>query len=431
MQFSVYICLFFLTLLYSVFLNDNSIQASFIPLLKRLSDQIDNEFLDLKNPSANKESFDYIIQLRPELTSIQVQDHIKWLQSLPLDDQQLIKVKHTYDFGAGKFKGYTVRLPSEMTRVLASLPQIISIEKDVNVSTTFTIQQSEVLNWGPSRIWQKTMSFLNIFRFWSSQGSDVDVYIVDSGIYTDHLDFGGRAKEGVSFADNPTGDQNGHGTHVAGIVGGLRFGVAKLCTLISVKVLNSNGVGPYSSIIAGLNWIYNITRTSGRPSVINLSVSGPKSTAVNAAIEACVAGGIHVAVAAGNANTDACLSTPSSASGVVVAGSMNMYMRMSAFSNWGTCVSFLAPGEVIVSAGITALNATRAMSGTSMASPHVAGAIAMILSEVRMGPARMSRYLMGVISKNLITDMKNNTFNGLLYLNESKISVDDVLALTA
>jgi len=209
------------------------------------------------------------------------------------------------------------------------------------------------------------------------------------GIYTAHPDFGGRATWGTNTIDTTNSDCNGHGTHVAGTVGGTTFGVAKKVNLIAVKVLDCGGSGSYAAVISGIDWATAQHQKSGKTtSVANMSLGGGKSTAVNQAVAAAVAGGVVMVVAAGNSNADACNTSPASEPTAITVGSTDTGVNVendqvdvrSYFSNYGTCVHIFAPGSDITSAWIPPAT-QNTISGTSMASPHICGIAALLVGE--------------------------------------------------
>ncbi|KXS11076.1 subtilisin-like protein [Gonapodya prolifera JEL478] len=257
-----------------------------------------------------------------------------------------------------------------------------SVEELEGLEHTFTDQPSAP--WNLIRLSQRTIPLGTSYAYGARAGVGVDVYIVDTGVFADHSEFGGRAKVGVNFVTTEDfWDGNGHGTHVAGTVAGATYGVAKRASIVAVKVLDKNGSGSWSDIIAGIAWVAQQARNSTRRSVANLSITGSYMQSVNDAIASCVrTSGVHFAAAAGNAGLDGCQYSPGSASnmGAVSVGSVNSKDTVSSFSNIGSCLTIFAPGESIISASPASTVATRIMSGTSMASPHVAGVMALALS---------------------------------------------------
>ncbi len=249
--------------------------------------------------------------------------------------------------------------------------------------------------WGIDRVDQRSLPLDSRYRY-SSGGAGVTAYVVDTGVRSDHLDFGGRVTAGYNAASSdPAGsDCSGHGTHVAGTIGGSYSGVAKSVTIVPVRVF-ACGVAqtPTSVIIAALAWIV-ADHDAGEPAVANLSLGGSADPALDAAVNALIADGVTVVVAAGNEATDACASSPARVAGAITVGAVDSSDLLASFSNRGSCVDLFAPGVSIVSAGYLSANGLRVMSGTSMASPHVAGAVALLLVEQPgLSPAQASTIL--------------------------------------
>lgn len=233
--------------------------------------------------------------------------------------------------------------------------------------------------WGIDRVDQRTG--INGSYNYTSTGSGVTAYVIDSGINTAHSQFGGRARVGRdSVGDGRNGqDCSGHGTHVAGTIGGSTYGVAKAVSLVSVRVLDCAGSGTFSAIIAGIDWV---TYTHGGPSVANLSLGGGYNQATNDAVARSTASGVTYAVAAGNSNANACNYSPASSPSALTVGATSLSGSNDVrayFSNWGSCLDVFDPGVNITSAWIGSTTATNTISGTSMAAPHVAGQVALYL----------------------------------------------------
>ncbi|WAQ90374.1 hypothetical protein PtA15_12A363 [Puccinia triticina] len=284
--------------------------------------------------------------------------------------------------------------------------------------------------WGLQRIDQRKMingragsSALVNYDYYYSQpaGEGVIVYILDTGARETHNDFGGRVEMAAQFGGYDLDDGNGHGTHCAGIVAGNRWGVAKNAQVKAIKVLADDGSGSTSDVIAGVQYALQQYKASGYPpSVVSLSLGGDKNSALDRAVQAAINQGIHIVVAAGNSNTDACLSSPASVSGANVVSAIDIKDNRASYASWGTCVDFFAPGSDISSAWFTGDDAVKRMSGTSMATPHVAGLIAAHLSRQNYTTQQMSDKLKRDATRDAVylgpTDSApSNTPNVLLY----------------
>jgi len=259
------------------------------------------------------------------------------------------------------------------------------------------------------RIDQRKFPLDKSYTFPNSAGKGVNVYIVDTGVDTKHEQFENRAKIGGAFCFGCTtdGDDNGHGTHVAGIVAGKTVGVARKANIISVKVFNGSGSGSFSDVIAGLAFVLtDHLANQNKKSIVNLSLGGGSNQATNQAVAALVQNGIHVVVAAGNDGGDACLTSPASeASAVTVAALENTADILTDFSNFGNCVDIIAPGRNIKSASANTPDQLTVFSGTSQATPHVAGTIALIIANSgNLSPTAMTNKLIKLSSKNVVDE---------------------------
>jgi subtilisin family serine protease len=267
--------------------------------------------------------------------------------------------------------------------------------------------------WGLDRIDQRKRP-LNGSYIYNTSASSVTAYIIDTGILSSHQEFGGRVVGGVSAIEDGRGssDCNGHGTHVAGTVGGSRYGVAKGVKLFAVRVLDCAGSGSNSGVIAGVDWV---TYNHRKPAVANMSLGGGASQALDDAVRNSVRAGVTYAVAAGNENQNACNTSPARvSSALTVAASTRSDLRAS-FSNYGSCVDLFAPGQDITSAWYSSSSATNTISGTSMATPHVAGATALYLqSNQGASPSTVASNLTGTATTGVISGA-NGSPNRLLY----------------
>jgi subtilisin family serine protease len=267
-------------------------------------------------------------------------------------------------------RGFHATMTDRQARRLAADPAVRYVEQDATVAMTGTP------TWGLDRIDQRALPLSKSYTAPSAAG--VTAYVLDTGIRLTHQEFGGRATNGYDFVDkdNVAQDCNGHGTHVAGTIGGATWGVAKDVKLVGVRVLGCSGSGSYSNIIAGVDWV---TKHAHGPSVANLSLGGSISKALDDAVNRSIAAGVTYVVAAGNDNRDACRQSPADAPAAITVGATDDKDKRASFSNYGTCLDLFAPGVRIESASNKSNTATMLMSGTSMASPHTAGAAALVL----------------------------------------------------
>ena len=308
-------------------------------------------------------------------------------------------------------KGFAARLSAPAAAALGSNPLVASVEPDQMMRADVT--QSMDANgdpWGLDRIDQGALPLSRTYTY-TSTGAGVHAYIIDTGIWTLHPEFGGRANN-VFDAYGATGeDCNGHGTHVSGTIGAATYGVAKAVSLHGVRVLSCAGLGLNSDVIAGVDWV---TANHVNPAVANMSLGGGKSPALDQAVTNLYNSGVFLAVAAGNDNVDACTESPSGAASVFTVAASTKTDAKASYSNWGTCVEAYAPGSAIVSTYLG--GTTMSLSGTSMATPHVVGVAALYKATNGNQPsATVANWITTNATSGVITGNPSGTPNLLLF----------------
>jgi subtilisin family serine protease len=312
--------------------------------------------------------------------------------------------------------GYAAHMNANQAAAVANDPNVSSVEQDGYVSIDAT--QSPAPSWGLDRIDQRDRPLDNAYTP-PNAGTNVTAYIIDTGIYVSHSDFGGRASVGTdTVGDQAVGapgygiDCNGHGTHVAGTVGGTTYGVAKSVSLVAVRVLSCAGSGSWAGVISGIDWV---TAHHAANAVANMSLGGGFSSSVNTAVANSVASGVTYAIAAGNSNADACNYSPASTPTAITVGATQSDDLRASYSNYGTCVDLFAPGTGITSDWNN--GGTNTISGTSMATPHVTGSAALYLSaHPGSSPAQVTTGLLTAATVGDVTSPGTGSPNLLDYV---------------
>jgi len=381
----------------------------------------------------------YIVIFKKDIGNLSIMNHLDQVYSMIKIksnngiDNNMNKINHIYNIDG--FRGYHGKFDDETIKMIKESPEVLSIEKDQKIKINDLGVQSNA-PWNLSRISRR--QFLendvnkNKYVYQDSSGEHVTVYVIDTGIDANHIEFGDRVRWGGNFSDEiEDTDLNGHGTHVAGIIGGSVYGVAKRVQLVAVKVIDKSGEGSLSYVIQGIEYAINdhIKRQKENPSekenptrsIINFSIGGSLSAILNRAVDTAVSNGLNVVSAAGNESMDACETSPASSDNVITVAAVNNNDEITDYSNHGNCVNVLAPGEMIDSAWIGEdNNLINSLSGTSMAGPHVTGVIALLLDTEKYAnytPAKIRKLIEKISTKNVVKKIPiwSTTPNRLLY----------------
>jgi subtilisin family serine protease len=344
----------------------------------------------------------YIVQFTRGLQASAVADQLAGLYGA--------RVLHTYQHA---LTGAAFAMTEAQATALSRHPHVTRVEQD---SLFFINVTQSPATWGIDRVDQRNLPLSNSYTY-DFTGAGVRAFIIDTGIRTTHTNFGGRASFGTNCTSEGSTDGNGHGTHVAGTVGSATYGIAKSVSLIAVKVCTAGGSCPNSAILCGINYVTGQKNNNPSiPMVANMSLGGGANTTLDNAVNGSVAAGVFYAVAAGNNNSNACNFSPARAVNAYTVGSTTMSDARSSFSNFGTCLDIFAPGSSITSTWRTSDTATNTISGTSMASPHVAGAAALVLHEhPTWTPAQVDAELDARATTGVLSGVGTGSPNRLLF----------------
>ncbi|KAJ9295056.1 hypothetical protein DTO271G3_6226 [Paecilomyces variotii] len=446
----------------------------FLPLLAAASpvivDSIHNGAAPvLSSANAQEVPDSYIVVFKKHVTAEAAAAHHSWVQDIhsdvenqrmelrkrsqfPFQDEMFEGLKHTYNI-AGQLMGYSGHFDDSVIEQVRRHPDVEYIERDAEVHTMEDSAVEKNAPWGLARISHRdslTFSTFNKYLYANDGGEGVDVYVIDTGTNTDHVDFEGRASWGKTI---PTGDDdvdgNGHGTHCSGTIAGKKYGVAKKANVYAVKVLRSNGSGTMSDVVKGVEWAATAHskkveaakkgKAKGfKGSAANMSLGGGKSVTLDLAVNAAVDAGIHFAVAAGNDNADSCNYSPAAAEKAVTVGASTLADERAYFSNYGKCNDIFAPGLNILSTWIGSKYAVNTISGTSMASPHIAGLLAYFLSlqpskdsafaVADITPEKLKKALISVATVGALSDVPSDTANVLAWNGGGSANYTEIVA---
>ncbi|WP_291418759.1 S8 family peptidase [Actinophytocola sp.] len=318
-------------------------------------------------------------------------------------------VEHTY---TAALSGFSLRLTEDQAAALAKDGAVAHVVPDTPVHTFGT--QVDPPSWGLDRIDERKQPLDGLYTY-PNRAENVTAYVIDTGVSPTHQDFGGRVAPGYDFIDDDTDadDGNGHGTFMAGIIAGELFGVAKDATIVPVKVLDDNGSGSISDVIAGIDWV---TANAVHPAVANMSLGGGANVALDNAVRASIASGVTYSVVAGGSNADASNFSPARVAEAITVGGSDRDDCVASFSNYGPALDIYAPGVQITGPWIGSDTATMTLSGSASA-PHVAGGAALYLHDHPTAtPAEVAAHLTSTATRCLLCNVPPNTVNALLYV---------------
>ncbi|MFI9768626.1 S8 family peptidase [Streptomyces sp. NPDC052415] len=354
--------------------------------------------------AANALAESYIVTLKPEARAASAEGRA-------LAKKYGADIERTY---TKALNGYAVDASAAEAKKFAADPAVASVVQNRTFSITAT--QPNPPSWGLDRVDQRNLPLNSSYTYPDTAGQGVTAYVIDTGVRITHSDFGGRASYGYDAVDNDNTaqDGHGHGTHVAGTVAGTAYGVAKKARVVGVRVLNNSGSGTTAQVVAGIDWV---ARNAVKPAVANMSLGGGADTAIDTAVRNAIASGVTFAVAAGNESTNASTRSPARVTEAITVGATTSSDARASYSNYGTVLDLFAPGSSITSAWSTSDTATNTISGTSMATPHVAGAAALHLAaNPAATPAQVASALTTAATPNVVTSPGTGSPNRLLYV---------------
>ncbi|RDW76078.1 subtilisin-like serine protease PR1A-like protein [Coleophoma crateriformis] len=370
--------------------------------------------LKIRTPDVAAEdiiSGSYIVVYNTNVTTTTMESHLESVSALLSKRDAAGGIGATYNIH-DSFAGYAITADAATIDAIASAPEVAYVEQDAKVyASTLTTQTGAP--WGLGRISHRAKGTTS-YIYDTTAGSGVTVYVVDTGVYAAHSQFGGRASMGANFVSGSANtDENGHGTHCSGTIAGSTYGVAKSAKIVGVKVLDASGSGTNSGVISGIQWVAN---NAPAKSVLSMSLGGAYSSAVNSAVTSTVSAGVTVVVAAGNNNANAANYSPASAASAITVGAIDQNDARASFSNYGSVLDVFAPGVSVLSAWIGSTTATNTISGTSMATPHVAGLAAYLIAlEGLSSPAAVVARITALATSGAITSAGSGSPNLIAY----------------
>ncbi|KAI1500263.1 peptidase S8/S53 domain-containing protein [Biscogniauxia marginata] len=367
----------------------------------------------------------YIVTLKSGISVSDFEEHVNWardIHSRSLTRRDTAGIQQTYNID--DFSAYAAELDEATLELIKNNPDVAEVEEDqvwhlfdepAELSERALTTQTGA-TWGLGTVSHRTSGSTS-YIYDTSAGSGTYAYIIDTGLLTTHSQFGSRASLGYNAVGGGDSDTQGHGTHVAGTVGGSTYGVAKSANIVAVKVFQGS-TSTTAIILDGYNWAVNDVRTKGRQSrsVLSLSLGGGYSSAFNNAVNSAYSAGVLSVIAAGNSAVDAANTSPASAANAITVGAIDSSWTVASYSNYGSVLDIYAPGSSVLSAWIGSNSATNTISGTSMATPHVTGlALYLIALEGLSTPAAITSRIKALATAGRLSGVRSGTINSVLY----------------